>query len=152
MATSDLRDKRMQASRPATPVVAGIFFALASCITAATAFSLLVPGSVLDVMWRIKPHEHEQLLSAGVAAIAGFFALSMIMATASVGTFLRRRWGWWLALAIFTANGLADAARIPLGAPLEGAIGVGTAALILFWLTRPPVRRMFCQRSRPPDI
>jgi hypothetical protein len=65
------------------------------------------------------------------------------MAAASVGTFGRRRWGLWLALAIFAVNAAGDAARIPGGAALEGAIGVAVTAIILWWLTRAPVRRAF---------
>jgi hypothetical protein len=113
-----------------------------------TGISLLFPGSVLDAMWRIKPAEHQQLLTAGAAAAFGFLALSAAMAATSVGAFLRRRWGWRFALIIFSINGLGDAARIVLGAPIEGAIGVGIVVTVLFWLTRPHVRAMFATRTR----
>ena len=49
------------------------------------------------------------------------------MLLASVGMFRYRRWGWWLALRMFAANGLADIAQVFMGRVLEGAIGVTVA-------------------------
>jgi len=61
---------------------------------------------------------------------------------------MRRRWGRGLAAVIFVVNGLADGARIPSGAPLEGAIGVTAAAQIVWWLAQTRVRATFKQTSR----
>jgi hypothetical protein len=94
-------------------------------------------------MWRIKPEEHMQLLSAGVPVSVGFFGLSAIMAITSIGAFLRQRWAWRLAIIVFTINGLGDAIRAALGAAVEGVVGVSAVALILFWLTRPGVSAAF---------
>ena len=65
------------------------------------------------------------------------------MVSASVGCFRRRIWGWWLAIAIFTINGLSDAGQILIGHFLEGGIGVAVAGAILFYLSRPKVRGTF---------
>jgi len=105
--------------------------------------SLLSPGGPLDWIWRVKPAEHEQLLLWGPAAGAFFLGLALIMALASFGAFARRRWAWPLALAIFAANAIGDAARIPSGAVVEGLIGVAVTAAILWWLARPTVRTLF---------
>ena len=143
MDVTDQQENASCARRPATPVVAGVFFAIATGITAVTGISLLVPGSLLDAMWRIKPDEHQQLLSAGVPVSIGFFGLSAIMAMTSIGAFLRRRWAWWLAIVVFMLNGIGDALRIGFGAKIAGVAGVSAVALILFWLTRPRVRATF---------
>jgi hypothetical protein len=105
--------------------------------------SLLTPGGPLDWIWRVKPDEHRQLLEMGPAAGASFLGLALIMALASRGALARRRWAWPLAIAIFAANAIGDAARIPFGAAAEGLIGVAATAAILWWLTRPPVRASF---------
>jgi hypothetical protein len=125
------------------PLSLDVFFAVATGITAVTGISLLLPGSFLDAMWRIKPEEHMQLLSAGVPVSVGFFGLSAIMAITSIGAFLRQRWAWRLAIIVFTINGLGDAIRAALGAAVEGVVGVSAVALILFWLTRPGVSAAF---------
>ena len=132
-----------RARHPLTPILMGLFFAIATAITLATGFSLLWPGSALDAMWRIKPEEHQQLLRAGLLAAVGFVGLAAIMAITSVGAFLRRRWAWWLAIIIFIINGIGDGVRGMFGAPAEGVIGVAVVAVILLWLTRPPVRGLF---------
>ncbi|MEP6967010.1 MAG: hypothetical protein ABI906_02915 [Pseudomonadota bacterium] len=121
----------------------GLFFALAMVLTAAAGASLLSPNGPLDVMWRLKPSEHAILLRMGPLVGIGFIGLSAAMMATSVGCFARRRWGWGLAVAIFVVNGLADAARVLGGAPVEGALGVTVATLIVWWLTRPRVRRLF---------
>lgn len=105
--------------------------------------SLLSPGGALDGIWRIKPDEHRQLLALGPAVGAGFLGLALVMLLASYGAFRRRRWAWPLALAIFAANALGDAARIPFGAAVEGLVGIAATGAILFWLTRPKVRGQF---------
>ena len=69
--------------------------------------------------------------------------MALLMALASFGMFVRRRWGWRLAIFIFAVSAMADAARIALGAVWEGVIGVAVAGVILWWLTRGRVRRMF---------
>ena len=113
-----------RARHPVTPIVMGFFFAIATVIALVTGFSLLWPGSALDAMWRIKPEEHQQLLRAGLPAAVGFVGLAAIMAIASRGACLRRRWAWWLAMTIFIINGIGDAVRGMFGAPAEGVIGV----------------------------
>lgn len=136
-------DDTPRARHPVTPIVMGLFFAIGTAITLATGFSLLWPGSALDAMWRIKPEEHQQLLRAGLPAAVGFVGLAAIMAITSVGAFLRRRWAWWLAMIIFIINGIGDVVRGIFGAPAEGVIGVAVVAIVLWWLTRPPVRGLF---------
>jgi hypothetical protein len=37
---------------------------------------------------------------------SGFLVLAIVMASASVGCFRCRIWGWWLAITIFVINGL----------------------------------------------
>jgi hypothetical protein len=66
-----------------------------------------------------------------------------VFVAASAGCLLRRRWGWWLAIVIFAANGFGDAVQLATGHVLEGAIGVAVAAAILFYLTRASVQQAF---------
>jgi hypothetical protein len=138
MAGSDQREERAW-----TPILLGLFFLFATLMCALAGLSLLTPGGALDAIWRLKPDEQAQLLALGPAVGAGFLALALVMAAASCGAFARRRWGRRLAIAIFAANAVGDAARIALGGVLEGAIGVAVTAIILWWLTREKVRASF---------
>lgn len=130
-------------NRPVTPYALAGFFALSTLLTLMAGTSLLTPGGALDWIWAIKPAEHAQLLAMGPMVGAGFLALSLAMAATACGTFKRRRWGYWLAVAIFLINGLSDAARGLSGGLAEGVIGVSVTALILWWLARAKVRRLF---------
>jgi hypothetical protein len=121
----------------------GAFFAFATAMCALAGVSLLIPGGPLDWIWQLKPDEHRQLLEMGAAVGAGFLGLALVMALASFGSFARRGWAWTVALTIFSVNALADAARIPFGAPAEGLVGVAATAAILWWLTRRTVRASF---------
>jgi hypothetical protein len=130
---------------PAVPpsAVLGGFFALAALMAAAAGASLLCPGEGLDWIWAIKPDEHRQLLDLGPLPAFGFLALAVLLMLTSVGSLMRRGWSWRLALGLFVANAVGDAARIPLGAPGEGIFGVAVVIPILWWLTRPRVRAHF---------
>jgi hypothetical protein len=126
-----------------TPVVLGLFFAFATVACALAGLSLLTTGGSLDAIWRWKPMEHAQLLALGPVVGVGFLALALVMAAASHGSFKRQRWGWRLAIGIFAVNAVGDALRIPAGAVWEGAVGVAATSVILWWLTRGRVRRLF---------
>ena len=130
-------------SRAAAPALLGCFFVFAAAACTLAGLSLLMPGSPLDAIWRWKPDEHRQLLALGPLLGMAFLALAVVMTAASFGTFARRRWGLRLAMAIFAVNGLADAARLPFGPVWEGAIGIAVTGFVLWWLSRPRVRRAF---------
>jgi hypothetical protein len=130
-------------SHATTPALLGWFFVFATAACTLAGLSLLMPGSPLDAIWRWKPDEHRQLLAFGPLLGMAFLALAVVMAAASFGTFARRRWGLKLAMAIFAANAIADAARLPFGAVWEGVIGIAVTGIILWWLAGPRIRRAF---------
>ena len=120
-----------------------IFFALSACIVIAVGVMLVWPGTDLDSVWQIYPARRGELMPHRDWMGPGFLALAFVFAAASAGSFLRRKWGWWLAVAIFSVNGIGDLTQLATGHLLEGAIGVAAAGAILFWLTRPGVRAAF---------
>ena len=128
---------------PITPIVVGAFYFLASLICAAAGVSLLLPRGALDWMWAIKLAAYEQLRVIAPLTGFGFCLLAVAMALTSVGCFRRKRWGWMLAVVIFSINGLTDAARLFAGDVLEGLVGVVAAGAIVYGLSRPRVRRSF---------
>lgn len=131
------------ARRPVTPVALGAFCLFAAAMAALAAITLLAPGTPLDAAWRIKPAAHAQLLALGPAVGVGFVLLCAAAIATSVGTFGRRRWGWWVALVGVCANATGDAINGLAGAWIEGLVGVSVTAAIVWWLTRPRVRALF---------
>lgn len=131
--------------RPITPMIVGSFYSLASLVCASAGISLLLPRGAFDWMWAIKPAAYERLRAMAPWSGLGFCLLALAMAITAVGCFRRRRWGWLLAVAIFTINGLADAARLIAGDVLEGLIGTVAAGAIVYALLRPNVRGAFAK-------
>jgi len=120
-----------------------IFFAVATLILLSVGTALVAPGSAFEAIWLLYPARRSLLLPYRTWLGPGFLILAFVMASASIGCFRHRRWGWWLAVAIFSVNGLGDAAQLLTGHMLEGGIGVSVAAAILFFLSRPKVRETF---------
>jgi hypothetical protein len=130
-------------TRPVTPLVLGVFFALSTCILLAGCVAILWPGTPFDAIWRFNENKRALLMLYRGLSGPGFFVLAMLMAAASAGCFARAKWGWWLAVGIFAANGLGDLVQLAAGHLWEGGIGVTVAAAILYYLWRPKVRAMF---------
>jgi hypothetical protein len=128
---------------PVTPVALGVFSLFAATMAALSSVTLLAPGTPLDAMWRIKPAAHAQLLAMGPVVGVGFALLCGAALATSVGTFGRRRWGWWAAVVGVCANATGDAINALAGSWAEGLVGVSITAAIVWWLTRPSVRALF---------
>jgi hypothetical protein len=92
------------------------------------------------MIWSIYPPRRAMLMPYRALLGPFFVLLAVIMAFASAGNFLNRRWGWWLAVGIFSANGVGDVVQLLGGRFIEGGVGVTVAGAILFYLTRPKVR------------
>ena len=120
-----------------------IFFALSACILVGAGLVLLWPGTPLDAIWVLNPSRRALLEPYAALAGPGFLLLAVAMAAASAGCFMRRKWGWWLAVIIFVANGLGDLIQLFIGHVFEGTIGVAVAAALIFYLTRPRIRAAF---------
>jgi hypothetical protein len=128
---------------PVTPWALGAFFIFATAMSLLAGVTLLFPGTQLDAVWRVKPAEYAELRALGPWVGGGFLAMAIVGAWGARGAFQQRRWGWRLAIVALAVNGLADAARIPFGAVLEGLVGVSVTGTLLWWLTRPRVRALF---------
>ena len=130
----------------------GAFFTAATVVLIVSGISLVWPGTLLDRLWDVAYDKYAALLPYRFAVGPGFLALSVFSAIASVGCFLRRDWGRRLAVGIFALNAAGDAGQILIGRVTEGAISVLIAALLVFWLTRPSVRRAFVPVRESPGL
>ena len=127
----------------ATPILLGVFFALATLILVSVSTALFFPGTAAEIVWKAYEARRAMLMPYRVWLAPGFLALAMAMASASSGCFSRRSWGRHLAIAIFAVNGAGDVVQLALGNIVEGAIGVVAAGLLIFWLSRTSVKEAF---------
>ena len=127
-------------TRPTGILIIGLFLLMAPAILVVAGLSLLVPGTFLDQMWVVNETGYRQMLPFRGFVGVGFLALGVVIGLAGIGLLQGRKWGWWLALLVFAANGIGDAARFLTGDVLGGSIGLVVAATIFFYLTRPKVK------------
>jgi hypothetical protein len=72
-----------------------------------------------------------------------FLVLAAALTIAGVGWFLRRVWGWRLAVVIVATQVLGDLINCLRGDWLRGGVGVVLAGALLLILSRPKVRAEF---------
>jgi len=118
-----------------------LFFGAAMASLAGT--TLIWRGTFLDGVWRLNAIAYRQLTPYGRPAGILFFVLGLTLASAGVGWFLRRLWGWRLAVGIIAAQVAGDLVNAFLGQFVRGAVGAAIAGALLVYLLRPQVRSVF---------
>jgi hypothetical protein len=118
-----------------------LFFGFITAIFAAT--TLLWRGTVLDRLWALNPIAYKQLARLGNTVGILFLVLGTALATAGIGWFRRRLWGWRLAVVIIATQVLGDVVNCVRGDWLRGGTGVIIAAALLLFLLQPRIRATF---------
>ncbi len=131
------------APKPKGVLLIAVFFALSICVLVSVGTALWLPGSFMEVVWKLYPARRAEMMPYRALMVPGFFALATAMLFTSIGLLRFRRWGWWLAVTLFVTNGLIDFSQIFMGRVLEGAIGVPVACAIIYYLTWPSIRSSF---------
>ena len=104
--------------------------------------SLLFPGSFLEPMWRLNPRAHEAFQGMnGAVLLLGVVCVAC--ASAAIGLWRGRRWGYLVALSLLIFNLIGDTANFLLGIEPRAIIGLPIVALLLFYLSRKSVRNFF---------
>jgi len=107
------------------------------------AATLLWRGSALDLIWALNPRAYKQLAPLGRTVGILFLLLVAALATAGIGWFRRRLWGWRLAVVIIATQLLGDVVNCVRGDLLRGGIGVIIAGALLLFLVQPKIRATF---------
>jgi hypothetical protein len=105
--------------------------------------SLLFPGKVLESLWRLNPEARTAFQSMGRLSSLLLFVVGAVAGGAAVGIGKRHKWGWWLAVLLFSVNMLGDAISLMRGRVWQGASGVLVSGYFIVYLLRPGVRRQF---------
>jgi hypothetical protein len=124
-------------------VLVGAFFVFGAIMAAYAAATLLKPGTALDRLWVLNQPGHDQLVSLGKVGGWGFVVLSGLLCATSLGWFRRRAWGWVMGVMIVAINAAGDLVNVAFGEHLKGAIGLGVAGLLLWYITGRSVKSCF---------
>jgi hypothetical protein len=130
-------------NKPIAFYLVGIFISLGAVVLLLAAITLLWPGSVLDRIWEVNPDGYAEMLPYRVAVGIMFLVLSQVFAITVRGWFKQRKWGWICVIGIFAANAAGDFGRLAGGDFKGGLLGLAIAGLIIFYLTRPPIKELF---------
>ena len=129
--------------QPAGFTAIGIFLFFGAVMATLAATTLLWRGTALDRVWSLNPAAYKQLAPLGAAVGILFLMLGATLATAGIGWFRRRIWGWRLAVVIIATQVLGDIANCVRGDLLRGGTGVVIAGALLLYLLRPKIRAAF---------
>jgi hypothetical protein len=129
--------------RPRGITALAIFFVAGALISATAGVSLLVPNGPLEPMWRINPKGREAFATMGAWGPALLAIVCAACATAAIGSWRLRVWGYRTAVAMFVLNLVGDIGNVASGREPRALVGIPIVVLILFYLSRPRVRAAF---------
>lgn len=123
------------------------FFVAATVVAALASFTMLVTGTAVDNICKIKEHEYHQMLHHRIPIGLGFALLAVLLAFAAIGWVGRRRWGWLLSVLIFGANLVADLATLLVSRAWVDIVPVAIEGVILTWIILPRTKSQFVTAS-----
>lgn len=121
----------------------GILLVFGAAMAMLAALTLLLPGTALDLAWRLNPVAQRQLSDVGRPAGILLLDISVVLAIASVGWFRRRRWGYWLAVVLIGIQVIGNMGNMMLGQAVRGLAGVAISLALLVYLLSPAIRDRF---------
>ena len=136
-------DRAVPPGDPRGIAAIGVFFCFGALMAALAGTTLVWRGTVLDRMWALNAPAYEQLAPLGRTIGIQFFIFSVILLITAVGWLRRRRWGWYLGVAIIAIQLAGDLLNLFLGQFLRGGIGVVIAGLLLIYMLRARMRAAF---------
>jgi hypothetical protein len=128
---------------PSGITAVGVFLFFGATMASIAWTTLTWPGTFLDRLWVLNPTAYKQLATFSKPAGILFLLLAAVLATAGIGWFKHRLWGWRLAVAVMAAQVLGDLVNFFKGDYLRGGVGFSIATGLLFYLLRPVVRAVF---------
>ena len=142
-ASRDLRSDLIGGPVPPGFSAIGLFLFFGAMMASLAAITLLWRGTSLDRLWILNPTAHKELAPYGSTVGILFLLLGTALATAGIGWFRRRLWGWRLAVAIIATQILGDVFNCIRGEWLRGGTGGIIAGVLLLFLLQSKFREVF---------
>ena len=120
-----------------------LFFAAGTVPSLASAVAILFPGEWSEAMWRLKPEAQQDFARMGGWAAPLMILVAVACASAAVGLWIRRRWGYRIAVGLLSVNLVGDVLNGLVRGDWRTLIGVPIGGAMLAYLLRRPVRAEF---------
>ena len=125
------------------------FFLVGALAAGWSTLTLIVPGTPLDIAWRLNPQGHAGLRSIGAVGTLLMASVSVACLLAAYGLWIRTRWARRLALGILLANATGDLMNTVMRGDLRTLLGVPVAGALVAYLCLPRVRNQFPRQATP---
>ena len=135
-------------TRPIGITALSMFFLFGAAASFVSSVSLFFPGSFLEPMWRLNPRARVGFADMGVWAVVLMGSVCVACASAAVGLWRGKRWGYLLAVALLAINLLGDIVNVLLGTEPRAVVGIPIVVAISAFLMTRQVRRFFISSAR----
>jgi len=125
-----------------------VFMFLAAAMCLLVSYTIYVPKTPLDIIWKIKPGTEAKIHYFGHMVAPILLTLCVAMFVTAMSMIYRQRWAAYTAIAIFAINGIADGIRIFKDEILNGFMGI-IATLIFIWLIYISLKSGFFNPTNP---
>jgi len=112
------------------------FFAFGAMMCALTIALLLIPGTVLDSLWRLNPEARVAFQSFGSWSLLLMLTVGTACLFAAIGLWRGSVWGTRLALTILSVNIIGDLVNSLLRHDYRALIGLPVGVAMIFYLVR----------------
>jgi uncharacterized membrane protein (DUF2068 family) len=111
-----------------------VFFVFGALASGLAGFTLLIPRTPLEVIWRLNPAGHRDLQTLGVWAGLLMATVSVACAGAARGLWIRARWGRGLAIVLLAVNLTGDVLAAIVRHDARILIGIPIGLALIAWL------------------
>jgi hypothetical protein len=137
----------MTARRPRGVTALSAFFVFGTLMSLISGIALLLPGGLLEPMWRLNPRTRDSLSSLGPWGIVLMFSVSFACAFSAAGLWRGAAWGRQLATSVLVVNLLGDVISAVSGTEPRAAIGIPIGGALVAYLWSARVREFFAQHG-----
>ena len=133
--------------RPVGLTILAAFFAFGTLMALLASLGLLLPGGVLEPMWRLNPQAQVSLTALHSWGVVLMLTVGIACALAAIGLWTRAMWGHHLAVGILAVNLVGDGLNVIVRGDLRALIGLPIGGAIILYLLRSRLREQFQVRS-----
>ena len=133
--------------RPVGLTILAAFFAFGTLMALLASLGLLLPGGVLEPMWRLNPQAQVSLTALHSWGVVLMLTVGIACALAAIGLWTRAMWGHHLAVGILAVNLVGDGLNVIVRGDLRALIGLPIGGAIIVYLLRSRLREQFQVRS-----
>lgn len=122
--------------RPIGIILLILFFAGGAVVCSLVMLALAFPGSVLEVIWKLRPGVRDEFQELGIWPVIVMAALGAACGLAAFGLARGAEWGRRLAIGILTVNLVGDMFNAVFRGDLRTLIGLPIGGLMIWYLMK----------------